>query len=209
VPRCSTLPELRTRGRDRRVPALGASGLYAPDVPEIPDYDDTHRLPEWYGPPPMVGGYVTGPLLISRSDRVVVAVRQVIAFPVGVEAEVEAHARGPRSAGPLHPTDYSTPRFRVQFADGRQAAQSDEAGLRSGRGPALVVSRSEGSSGGPDDGEDIRMTLWIWPLPPPGPVIVTCSWPSRGLGEARVVLDAHAIRAAASQAQPFWPSRET
>src|SRR5262245_35945321 len=70
---------------------LWASGLYAPDVPEIPSYGDAHRLPEWYGPPQMVGGYVTGPLLISRSDRVVVAVRQVIAFPAGVEAEVEAH----------------------------------------------------------------------------------------------------------------------
>jgi hypothetical protein len=28
------------------------------------------------------------------------------------------------------------------------------------------------------------------------------------LGEARVVLDANAIRVATSQAQPFWPSRE-
>jgi len=186
--------------------------LYAPDVPQIPDNGDAHRLPEWYGPPQMVGGYVTGPLLISRSDRVVVAVRQVLAFPAGVEAEVEAHARGPRPAGPppgpLHPPEHSL-RFRVQFPDGRQAAQDDEAGLRSGRGPTLVVSSSESSSGGPDDGEDIRMTLWIWPLPPPGPVIVACSWPSRGLGEASVVLDATAIRAAASQAQPFWPSRET
>jgi hypothetical protein len=160
----------------------------------------------------MLGGYVTGPLLISRSDRVVVAVRQVIAFPAGVEAEVEAHARGPQPAqpqrGPLHPPEHSL-RFRVQFADGRQAAQDDEAGLRNGRGPALVVSSSESSSGGPDDGEDIRMTLCIWPLPPPGPVIVTCSWPSRGLGDTRVVLDANAIRAAASQAQPFWPPRGT
>jgi hypothetical protein len=111
--------------------------LYAPDVPEIPSYGDAHHLPEWYGPPQMLGGYVTGPLLISRSDRVVVAVRQVIAFPAGVEAEVEAHARGPRAAGPsrgpLHPPEHSL-RFRVQFPDGRQAAQDDEAGLRTGAG---------------------------------------------------------------------------
>jgi hypothetical protein len=104
--------------------------LYAPDVPQIPNYGDAHRLPEWYGPPQMVGGYGTGPLLIRRSDRVVVAVRQVIAFPAGVEAEVEAHARGPRSAGPLDPAEYSPLRFRIQFPDGRQADQNDEAGLR-------------------------------------------------------------------------------
>jgi hypothetical protein len=178
--------------------------LYSPGVPEIPDYGDAYRPPEWYGPPQMVGGYVTGPLLISRSDRAVVAIRLVLAFPAGVEADVEAHARGS-----LHPAEHQPLRFWVQFADGRQAAQDDEAGLRSGRGPILMVRGSESSSGGPDDGEDIRMTLWLWPLPPPGPVIVTCSWPRRGLVEARLVLDADAIRAAASRAQPFWPCRET
>jgi hypothetical protein len=46
--------------------------------------------------------------------------------------------------------------------------------------------------------------VWIWPLPPPGPVTVTCSWPSRVLHAARLVLDGDAIQAAASQAQPYW-----
>jgi len=35
-------------------------------------------------PPPMTGGHVTGPVLIWRSDRLVVAVRHVVAFPAGV-----------------------------------------------------------------------------------------------------------------------------
>jgi hypothetical protein len=159
----------------------------------------------------MVGGYVTGPLLISQSDLVVVLVRQVLAFPAGVEVDVEGHARGPRPAGPasepLDPAQRLSLRFRVQFADGSQAAQDDEAGLRSGQGPTLIVSGSQSSSGGPDGGEDIRMTLWIWPLPPPGPFALACSWPSRGLDAAGAVLDGNAIRAAASRAQPFWPSQ--
>ena len=187
--------------------------MYAPDVPEIPDYGDARRLPEWYGPPQMVGGYVTGPLLLTRTDRAAVAVRQVLAFPAGMEVEIEAHARGSSSARlPSGAPDWaagSTLHFRVQFADGRAAVQDDEAGLRSGRGPTLVVRGSEISSGGAGGGEDIRMTLWIWPLPPPGPVLMTCSWPGQGLDEATVVLDATAIRAAASHAQPFWPARET
>ncbi len=69
----------------------------------------------------------------------------------------------------------------------------------------LMVTGFQASSGGPDDPEDMRLTLWIWPLPPPGPVTVTCSWPSRVLHAARLVLDGDAIRAAASQAQPLWP----
>jgi hypothetical protein len=72
----------------------------------------------------------------------------------------------------------------------------------------LIVTGSEGSSGGPDDDEHVRMSLWIWPLPPPGPVTVTCSWPGRGLQDAGIVLDGDAIRAAASQARPFWPARD-
>lgn len=51
-------------------------------------------LPEWYMPPRMIGGYVTGPVLIGRSDECVVAVRQVLAYPVGGEFGVEAHACG-------------------------------------------------------------------------------------------------------------------
>lgn len=158
-------------------------------------------------PPQMIGGHVTGPSLISRSAGLVIAVRQVLAFPSGVEIEAEAHARGapgwtaPVTAGPDDPPL----RFGVRFADGRQTAQDDEAGLRSGHGPMLTASRTEFSSGGPDGREDVRLALWVWPLPPPGPVTVTCSWRGRELPDARLVLDGGAIRAAASQAQPFWP----
>jgi hypothetical protein len=157
--------------------------------------------------PPMIGGHVTGPVLIGRAAGLVVAVRQVLAFPVGVEIEVEAHARGsPGRTAPVTAglAGYSALRFGIRFADGRQAAQDDEAGLRDGRGPVLVASRSESGSGGPDGREDVRLTLWAWPLPPPGPVTMTCSWPGRGLHGARLVLDGDAIAAAASQAQPFW-----
>jgi hypothetical protein len=158
-------------------------------------------------PPPMIGGHVTGPVLISRWDRWVVAVRHVVAFPAGVEVEVEAHGRG-MGPGPEDATGFPELRFRVGFADGREAAQDDDAGLRSGVGPMLVVTGSEGSSGGPDDGEHVRLSLWLWPLPPPGPVTVWCSWPGRGLQDAGIVLDGDAIRAAASQAQPFWPAQD-
>lgn len=155
-------------------------------------------------PPPMIGGYVTGPVLAARSAGVVVAVRQVLAFPAGVEIEMEAHARGTAHTAIWRGGELPVV-FRVRFADGREAALDDEAGLRSGRGPMLVASRVESGSGGPDDGGDLRLTLWLWPLPPPGPVTVTCAWADRGLHEASLVLDGDAVRAAAGQAQPFWP----
>ena len=175
---------------------------------ETPGGNSAPDLPEWFMPPPMIGGYVTGPVVITRSGSLVIAARQVLAFPAGVEVEVEAHARGSRAGTATAPADlpgHPPLEFHVRFADGREAAQDDETGLHSGRGPMLVVTGSQISSGGPDDPEDVRLTLWIWPLPPPGPVTVTCSWPSRGLHDARLVLDGDAIQAAARRAQPFWP----
>ncbi len=174
------------------------------------DHRDGRGLPEWHMPPPMIGGQVTGPALIERSDGYVVAVRQVLAYPVGVEIEVEAHARGASPGGEVPPepmtfSGQSDLRFRIEFADGTEVLQDDDAGLRTGRGPTLVVSSSESSSGGPDGHEDVRLSLWLWPLPPPGRFTLACSWPSRAVRGAGLVLDADAIRAAAREAQPFWP----
>jgi hypothetical protein len=181
------------------------AGSYTSSVPGTPAGDDADRLPEWFMPPPMTGGHVTGPLLITRSGRFVVAVRHVVAFPAGVEVEAEAHSRG-TAPGSDDVTGLPELRFRVLLADGRVAVQDDEAGLRNGAGPMLKVTGFEGSSGGPGGDEHVRMSVWLWPLPPPGPVTVTCSWPGRGLQDASIVLDGDAIRAAATQALPFWTS---
>jgi len=155
----------------------------------------------------MIGGYVTGPVPVARSSSLVIVARQVLAFPAGIEVEVEAHARGSLAGTAPVPADlagHQPLQLHVRFADGREAAQDDEAGLRSGRGPMLVISGSQHSHGGPGAPEDVRLTVWIWPLPPPGPVAVTCSWPSRGLHHAGLVLDGDAIQDAAHRAQPFW-----
>ncbi len=179
-------------------------------VPEISGNGGAYDLPEWSMPPPMIGGHVAGPAVIGRSDLAVVATRQVLAFPTGVQLEVDAHARG-ASAGPTSATafEYLTRepdlRFRLRFSDGREAAQDDEAGLRTGRGPILMVRGAESSHGDPETGEDAHLILWAWPLPPPGPVELMCSWPSYGLRDKSLILDGDAIRAAALDAQPFWP----
>ncbi len=101
-------------------------------------------LPDWLMPPRMIGGHVTGPVLSERSGGLVVAARQVLAFPAGVEVEVEAHAHGsPGGTAPVVADLAGHPplRFHVRFAGGREAAQDDEAGLRSGRGPCWSPAR--------------------------------------------------------------------
>lgn len=159
----------------------------------------------------MIGGHVEGPVVIGRSDGVVVVARQVLAHPGGLEIDVEAHARGssPDPGGPppgsVDFTGRAQPRFRLRLADGTEVVQDDEAGLRDGRGHAMIVSGYEAAWGGPQDGEDVRLTLWISPLPPPGPLALSCAWPERGLRDAVLPLDGAAVRAAALRARPFWP----
>ena len=46
--------------------------------------------------------------------------------------------------------------------------------------------------------------VWLWPLPPPGPVSVTCSWPDRGIAPTTCEVDGGALRAASLHAEPVW-----
>ncbi|MCX4782004.1 hypothetical protein [Streptomyces sp. NBC_01264] len=183
---------------------------------EDPDRGSAYDPPEWHAPPRMMGGHVAGPAVIGRTDGVVVVARHVLAYPAGLEIEVEAHARGassppggpPAPDGPApdltEPAGPAWPAFRLRLGDGGVVVQDDDTGLRDGRGPTMVVSGYEGSWGGPEGGGDVRMTLWTWPLPPPGPLTVSCAWPERGLRDAALVLDGAAVRAAALLARPFW-----
>jgi hypothetical protein len=60
--------------------------------------------------------------------------------------------------------------------------------------------------GGHGGGRQSRQEFWVWPLPPPGPVAFVCEWPSYGIPESRVEVEAASIRAAASKAIEIWPA---
>ncbi|MFC1410821.1 hypothetical protein ACEZCY_16125 [Streptacidiphilus sp. N1-12] len=161
--------------------------------------------PDWQMPPPMLGAHGAGPAVIIRSERAVVATRQVLAFPTGIVIEVEAHGRDTwQDQYGIEYTDGL--RFAVRFADGRTVRQNDSAGLRDGRGPMLHAFSTQSSGGGRNNSEDIQLSLWLWPLPPSGPVTLSCSWPRAGITDAGLVLDGDRLRAAAALAEPFWSS---
>ena len=46
--------------------------------------------------------------------------------------------------------------------------------------------------------------VWLWPLPPSGPLRLVCAWPDRGIAETSTTVDAGPIRQAADQATPLW-----
>jgi len=60
--------------------------------------------------------------------------------------------------------------------------------------------------GGTGGGESSTMHdgLWLWPLPPEGPLELVLQWPAFGIGESRVIVDGGQLRALAASVKPLW-----
>ncbi len=47
--------------------------------------------------------------------------------------------------------------------------------------------------------------MWLWPLPPPGPLTFVCAWPAEGVEETHAQIDGAEILAASARAVELWP----
>ena len=61
-----------------------------------------------------------------------------------------------------------------------------------------------GGGGGDDHKYSGANRLWLWPLPPPGPLELVAEWRGRGIPECRLVLDATALLASVPSVRPLW-----
>jgi hypothetical protein len=176
-----------------------------PPPPEVQDYVQ----PEWMGPRENEVG-VAGPLqlLLARTDEVAVTVQGGAAYSNGFEFRLVVRKRkfdpefiDPFGFGPRRSAGEELLRFGVQLADGRKAT------LHSRRPPddadaAQPRLMQRGSSGG---GRTWDMGLWLWPLPPRGPLAFVCEWPSEGIPLTRAEIDANDIVEAAARVETLWP----
>jgi len=88
--------------------------------------------------------------------------------------------------------------FGIEFADGRKATNL-------GRPPLEHVPEIHLSSrgyGGGDGSYDLQ--FWVYPLPPPGSILLAAAWPGR-FAETRHELDAAPILEAAAHSEQLWP----
>lgn len=159
----------------------------------------------------MLSGAVALDLVLARTDRVAVCVTRIGAYPTGFEFELRTYSASAEQD--LDPLLFERLRRRgsglppellrigVQFSDGRKATNVREHhDLSEPDGPVM------NSGGGGGGGGEWHQSIWVWPLPPPGPLVVACEWPDGGIPLTRHELDAQVILDAAGRAQALFPS---
>jgi hypothetical protein len=165
-----------------------------------------HRHPQSGPPSDEVGMFAQSSFLIARTSEVVVAVRGVIAYSDGLHITVVVFfadlSRIEDLAYSLQEYSRSPGRFRfgVSFADGRVATsgQRDAPDVEQDSASQLKL-LSSSHQGLVWTGE-----YWLWPLPPPGPMVVGCRWPDRAIPETRMQIHSAPLLRAAALSQSVW-----
>lgn len=67
------------------------------------------------------------------------------------------------------------------------------------------LSRRQQGGGGGGNTYASADHLWLWPLPPSGPIELVMQWPAFGIGETRSIIDGRMLPELAADARPYWP----
>jgi hypothetical protein len=147
----------------------------------------------------MMPGVVPVELLLARTGTHAVLVDNLLVYPTGFDFDLAVRRR---PGQPRHHEDRwdDELRMEVRFADGRAADNDPRRWPRlsgdEAPDPPLLYQSSYGSEGG---------HVWLWGLPPPGPLIFACHWPTQQSPPSQAQLDAGLLLAAAQRAQTLWP----
>jgi hypothetical protein len=172
-------------------------------------------LPDWYGPPDgLVPGVLALELFLVSTDDLAVWLGAGYVYPTGVAFDFEFYGRAPiRGEGDEGDGAW---RLGVRLADGR-VAQATSFGGAFGKGPD--VDRASAADfttspppervmllrrGGSGTGSRWTQRYWLWPLPPPEQLTITCRWPAVGLSLASATIDVAELQGAATRSEQLW-----
>jgi hypothetical protein len=183
----------------RRVGFFDAARV--PPPPPPPSY----RLPDWLAPPENVEPVAHDlRVVLARTPQTTLTVPALGVSGAGVTIEL---AGSGSAGGTAHPLFGGAPivdgglAFGVLFADGRTAIAG---GL-----PRPLLRRPDAAvlrvvSGGGDRGR-FHAKLWLWPLPPAGPLELVCEWRAEDVAETGATIDFAPLHASAAHAVELWP----
>jgi hypothetical protein len=138
---------------------------------------------------------------LVRTERLIVALSHVGVYPDGCVLEVLGRARGSEVSF----DDFFRLVFTVDFGAQRATLYDKTAPhwLPDGS-PALQLTPGGMEGGQSDELVDVRLPLWLSPLPPPVTGTLSLVRHEPGAASTSCPLDGRAIVAAAQAAQPYW-----
>ncbi|MBK5305949.1 MAG: hypothetical protein JJD92_04595 [Frankiaceae bacterium] len=169
-----------------------------------------HRHPQSGPPADEIGMLALSSFQLARTAEVVVAVRGITAYSDGLHIAVVVifadHARSEDIAYSLQEFSRSPGRFRfgLVFSDGRTATS----GQRDAPDVEVAGVAQLKMLGAAQQGLMWNGEYWLWPLPTPGPLVVGCRWPDRGIAETLVQIDPAPLLGAAALSRSVWESAE-
>jgi hypothetical protein len=187
----------------------------------LPEPEVEYRRPAWIEPPAdVVPGIVPVELVLARTPQRAIGLTGIRAYPVGFGCTLHLRLRevvpGEQSTfgafnmfgDGVDPSGEFAAyylRFGVGFADGRKATNLNQRwDLDEGPAPdppALRLVRWEGY-----DLLSWEVDVWVWGLPPPGPLAFVCHWLAGQIPTSGVEIDARLVLDAARRAVPVWPA---
>jgi hypothetical protein len=172
------------------------------EPPKLPEPEVEYRRPAWVEPPAdVVPGVVPVERILARTDTHAVLVDGLLVYPTGFDFDLAVRRRpGHRRHRPRLWDDEL--RLEVRFADGRAADNNPRRWPRTSGNEVPDPPRLYQSTSGPDGGH-----VWLWGLPPPGPLTFACEWPAQQLPPSQVELDAGLVLEAAARATSLWPDQ--
>ena len=177
--------------------------------------------PPWAGPPESELG-VAVPLrtVLARQPGLVIALTDCVAYSNGFNFGIairSANELDHRSFGFGPPSEADRAgRFevRVRFADGRESTVTGHGpnpavmayylAWQEGRELEVPAGPIIGQFGGGGGGKRMDFQYWVWPLPPDGPLSISCEWPKGGVASSWTEVDGDAIRDAGSTSTSVW-----
>jgi hypothetical protein len=192
-------------------------GFFEP-IPPPAQPTKPHMRKVWEGPAVgVLPGIVALELVLAASDKAVVSITHLEAYPTGfafglVMATCGEGVKLGRLLGQhigeeyeeVDPAPEERLRLGFELADGRKvtawdAYLADEHPRE--RGPGLI---KRGGSWDPRHGQQ---RYWAWPLPPPGSLTFAVEWRAAEIALTKQDIDAQPLLEAAARAQELVPDR--
>jgi hypothetical protein len=150
----------------------------------------------------MVPGVVPVELLVARTDTHAVLVDGLLVYPTGFDFDLAVRRRPGRPREHRHHERSWADglRLEIRFADGRAADNGPRRWPRTSGDQTPDPPLLYQSTSGPDGGH-----VWLWGMPPPGPLTFACEWSAQQIPPSQAVLDAGLVLEAAARATSLWP----